>query len=820
MELNKNWKIFLIHHSHTDIGYTDRQDKIIRYHCDYLNQVIDILNNLHYNDKKEIVNFVWQCENYWQVKNFYEQAPEPYKKDFEKYVKSGEIGLSGNYLNLTELLSYDVLYSRLAQAKDYGEKINVPLKSGMTADINGFAWGYSDALAENGIENLFSCLHPHHGMFPLYKKQMPFYWLSPKGKKVLVWNGEHYHFGNELYFSPHAGSSYMLFDEIYKKSKADLLLTKGEAETEEVEISVFSERLERYLKNLEDEGYPYDFVPFMVSGCITDNAPPNERIAERAAYINEKFAGQLNVEMTTLDRFFTHVKENCTDIPVYSGDWTDWWADGVGSTPQVVKNFRDAQRKFDLCKKLDPDCKLGNVSYMESAAENLTFYAEHTWGYSSSVMEPWETLVGDLELKKSAYAINANTDICRNLDRILAAKGEVAIRRDKPQRYKIINPHNIPFHTTVVTYIEFWEFMGGIPFLADTPIEVFDEKAGEILKSQATRVARGTNVEILVDMKPYEEKTIQIRPTHKYRNLTSKSHPYIGADRIKDIIQPEEFQENTACVETDYFKVLFEQGVGISSIIDKHDGRDMLRNKMDYAPFSGVYEVTDIRTTACDERRRMGRNRKTVSTRRFASQLSDIQIVESGDIYVTVQLDYKLQGTKFYQVYIKIYRNLPRIDTMVRIHKESVWEPENLYISLPFTAGENEVKWIDKTGCVIRPGIDQLPGSNSEFYLLQNGIVIEGENKDVIIAIKDTPLVTFGDLKAKPILLCAGDDLGLNRSQAYAWVMNNFWETNFKVDLGGFYEFAYSVIVAEKQPIDKAIKLCEAQNEGVISMYI
>lgn len=820
MELKRQWKIFLIHHSHTDIGYTERQDKIIRYHFDYIRQAIDILNDLHYNNKKETTGFVWQCENFWQVKNFYEQASESYKKDFEKYVKSGEIGLSGNYLNLTELIGYDVLFSRLAKAKSYGEKIGVPVKSGMTADINGFAWGYTDALKENGIENLFSCLHPHHGMFPLYKKQIPFYWQSPKGEKVLVWNGEHYHFGNELFFSPHAGSSYMLFDDIREKSIARQLLTRGEPDTAQVELNAFSERIERYLKNLEDEGYPYDFVPFMVSGCITDNAPPNERIAERAAQINEKFAGQLHVEMTTLDRFFTHVKDNCTDIPVYSGDWADWWADGVGSTPAVVKNFRDAQRKYDLCKKLDPDGTMGNAGYVESAEENLTLYAEHTWGYSSSVSEPWETLVGDLELKKSAYAINANTDICRNLDRILEAKGEVAIRRDKPQRYKIINAHNIPCRTTAVAYIEFWEYMGGIPFAANTPIEVIDEATGETLKSQVKPVARGNYVEILVDMKPGEEKTVQIRPTHKSKNLTVKNHAYIGADGIEDIIQPGEFQENTACVETTYFKVLLEEGVGISSITDKRDGCEMLRSKTVYAPFSGIYEVTDIRTTACDERRRMGRNRKSVSTRRYASELSNIQIVENGDVYVALQLDYKLEGTKFYQVFVKIYRDLPKIDAMVRIHKESVWEPENLYISLPFTAGEDEVKWIDKTGCVIRPGIDQLPGSNGEFYMLQNGIVMEGENKDVLIAIKDTPLVTFGDLKAKPIRLCTGEDMDLNRSDAYSWVMNNFWETNFKVDLGGFYEFAYSVISTEKQPIAKAIKLCEAQNEGIISMFI
>lgn len=56
-------------------------------------------------------------------------------------------------------------------------------------------------------------------------------------------------------------------------------------------------------------------------------------------------------------------------------------------------------------------------------------------------------MVGSLELKKDAYAINANTDISRNLDILMAQEGEVSIRQDKPQRYVIINPHDEVLHT-------------------------------------------------------------------------------------------------------------------------------------------------------------------------------------------------------------------------------------------------------------------------------------------------------------------------------------------------------------------------------------
>ena len=123
----------------------------------------------------------------------------------------------------------------------------------------------------------------------------------------------------------------------------------------------------------------------MVSGAITDNAPPSKEVASRIRELNEIFDGQAIFKMVGLEQFFEIVRSQCTDIPVYSGDWTDWWADGIGSTPAEVKLYKDAARKYNICKKLDPKEELGSKYFTEKAADELMLYAEHTWGYSSSV---------------------------------------------------------------------------------------------------------------------------------------------------------------------------------------------------------------------------------------------------------------------------------------------------------------------------------------------------------------------------------------------------------------------------------------------------
>lgn len=46
--------------------------------------------------------------------------------------------------------------------------------------------------------------------------------------------------------------------------------------------------------------------------------------------------------MVSLQELYAAIKDELTDAPVYKGDLTDWWADGVGSTPYAVKHYKEA----------------------------------------------------------------------------------------------------------------------------------------------------------------------------------------------------------------------------------------------------------------------------------------------------------------------------------------------------------------------------------------------------------------------------------------------------------------------------------------------
>ncbi|QGQ94105.1 glycoside hydrolase [Paenibacillus psychroresistens] len=803
--LKRKWKLFVIHHSHTDIGYTDRQEKIEKNHIDYIKQAVMIGESIRSGKKKEWQGFKWTCETFWAVERFLEQADMNTQQLFVDAVKSGDIELTASYLNLTELMDFEMLKTMMGKAVKYGESINVKVDTAMTADINGYSWGYAQCLKDLGIENLFSCIHTYHGMFPIGSKQIPFWWETPKGNKILVWNGDHYQLGNDLGLVPGALHSYNIKDEFQTTAYMP----------EHREIA--EKRIHRYLSQLEQEDYPYDFVPVMASGLITDNAPPNGQIMDFIHKWNLHYGASVHIEMTTLNSFFTHLRKQEKNIPIFKGDWPDWWADGVASTPVPTKVFREAQRNLRVVKQLDPYNKVATIGLVKQAEYNLSMYAEHTWGHWASVMEPWDTTVQSLEFRKGMFAYQAHQIVSSCLDKILEAKGEVPLVADRPMNYQVINPHPFPITDMAKLNIDFWEV-----FLLGNGLQVIDLNTGKVVPHQLFRSVKCTQVCIIQHLEAGEERKLQILPVVAIKQFTVSNHQGIGADGINDISgAKEEINVNENSLETPFVCIAWKEKEGIVSWFDKKSGSELLRNDRIHNAFTPVYEITpfDGIDQACGTRIKMGRNRKRINVSRSIGTFSGVKLVEKGPLFTMVELHYELAGTTFYSVVLTAYAGLPRVDISVRMNKDNVWEPENIYLSLPFAAGDpmSSETWIEKTGAILRPRIDQLPGTGIDFYCIQEGIALSAKEQGLAIAIRDAPLIQLGPLEFGVRQLKAENGIYDDAGHLYSWVLNNFWDTNFKAALGGFYEFRYSLSWGGDIVLpEEAIRKCHAMNTEVI----
>lgn len=810
----RKWKIFAIHHSHSDIGYTERQEKIEQYHVDFIRQAIHISEEAEAGRRPEWNGFKWTCETFWAVERFLEQADAQEQGRFVAALKRGDLELSGNYLNLSELADYEILRRKLSAAGEFGRSVGVPVTAAMTADINGYSWGYAQALLDAGIDALLSNVHTHHGMFPIGHKQTPFYWEAPEGGRLLVWNGEHYMIGNDLGLSPGMVLSYTIQDEF--KDKVNLENHWQVAET----------RITRYLRQLEKENYPYDFVLVNVMGLLRDNASPNGTVPAFIHDWNRKHGESVSIEMTTLSRFFAHVREQTVDIPVYRGDWPDWWTDGVASTPMHTQIYRDAQRTYSLVRRLNNGSGLVPEQQLLAVEHELIMYAEHTWGYHSSIVEPWHPMVQALGVRKEAYAAHASRLAYTALDQVLNKLGETTLTPGMALRYQVINSFDAPVKDIARIYLEGYE-LSSFP----NGIEVIDEASGQVVAHQRENVSRGNQILLGVSLLAKEKRVFAVRAASaKADGQTTSSTQLQGKIRIFDLddLYPGPDSDMPTIritetgVDTPYVSIRWKTGEGIISWIDKTSNQSLLRGDAVHSAFAPVYEVTE----ATPERQRvvrseMGRNRKGAHVERSVGRLVQVKPVVNGPLYGTVELKYETVGMRYYSLLLTVYMDMPRVDVAVRLLKDSVWDPENVYISLPFdTNKSNQQLWLDKAGALVRPGIDQLPGTCLDYYALQEGLALLADGVGIVIGMPDTPLLQTGPLTHETRLLNGQQGEHWNYP-LYAWTMTNYWETNFKATLGGFYEFRYMVSWgAGWTSPEEAIRLCRSMNTGLTAFRL
>ena len=267
--------------------------------------------------------------------------------------------------------------------------------------------------------------------------------------------------------------------------------------------------------------------------------------------------------------------------------------------------------------------------------------------------------------------------------------------------------------------------------------------------------------------------------------------------------------------ENAWFKLTYAPGKGITSFRDKRANRELL-GKGDAPFFTPMYEVTPIAIENPEfpcreeqERRILGRNIRGKHAKLYVGELESVDCLERGAVFAQLRLLYRLPGTLRADVFLKLYESVPRIDFTLQLGKTISSDIESVFLPLSLNLPESEV-YLRKGTEAFRPGVDQLPGTCMEYYMSDDGVAYLSDHGSALIATRDTPLVYMGEMKHHPILLCDGKAEN-NQRPVYSWIMNNTWETNFKMDLSGFSEFNYSLWLSQEKDPEKAMDTLSEQ---------
>jgi hypothetical protein len=383
-ELDQNpvreWKVNLVQHTHTDIGYTRTQTDILAEHLRYIDYALDYcdITDNYPDDAK----FRWTCEASWAVDEYLKCRPKEQIERLQKRIAEGRIEVTGMYFNFSDIPDEQVLAASLQPLKNFKEN-GIEVKTAMQNDVNGIGWCMVDYYSDMGVKYLNMGTHGHRALI-CFDKPTLFWWESPSGKRILAYRGEHYMIGN-VKFKIQTG-----------------------------DFNTFEDNLLTYLINLEAKGYKYDLIELQYSGYITDNSPPSTISSDIIKQWNEKYEWP-KLKSATASEFFVEMDANYGEtFQVIRGAWPDWWTDGFGASAREVEATRYAQSDLiantsglTMAKIMGAELPSGISGRIDAINSALLFYTEHTVGYHASVSEPFHEYTMQQRAIKESYAWEA-----------------------------------------------------------------------------------------------------------------------------------------------------------------------------------------------------------------------------------------------------------------------------------------------------------------------------------------------------------------------------------------------------------------------------
>jgi len=734
----KTQTIYLLHHSHVDIGYTHVQKEVEEIHWRYFEEVIEYSKKSRANS--EGARYKWNTEVMWAVDSYLENASPDKRAEFINAVKKGWIGLDALYGNeLTGLCNTEELVRLTEIGRRVSNMCGVPLESAMITDVPGWTWGIVPVLANSGVKYISMGTNFGHRIGGTIEKwgDRPFYWVSPSGEeKLLCWIHE------KAYSMFHSG------------------LESAALNNPDSEKKVFN-----YLTELYNNKYPYDIIPLRYN-IGSDNGPPDPELAKTVEDWNNKYISPRIIISTTTEMFRAFEEKYSSHIPVVRGDFTPYWEDGAASSAEETAiNRKSADRLVQaetLWTILDP------MNYpskkFDEAWKNVILYNEHTWGSWNSISDPEnEFTISQWEHKK-LFAIKAKEQSEELFNEAFQNKKLYA---GESKTFEVFN--TCSWNRTDLLNLPADNYNG--------EHYVIDNMG---MKSPIQKLSSGELVFIAYNVPAMGSKVYSLI------NGTAPKNNELSVDKEK--------------ISNQILSVILDRISG--SIIDiRH--KDIPVNLVDIDN-GNLNSYNYIK----------GRKPDNPSN----SSNSKFYIKEEGPVLVSVLVESEGEGVNKLYREIRLISGINRIDIINTIDKQKIYNQEGVHIGFPFNIKNGQMS-LDIVYGNYRPEKDQLPGACKNYFTIEDWVDISNQDYGITWVSPDAPLIEIGAITTDPVMY--GWINKIDESQTfYSYIMNNYWETNYRAAQEGKVSFRYSIQVHKKFIPSDAEKFGIERNSPLIAIPV
>jgi len=775
LDPQRHWDISLIHMSHHDWGYTGIPRDVVAEHVEFMDTVLDWCEETE--DWPEAARFRYLCEQAWSVVSWIENRPRSELERLVHYISRGQIEVTALWGNqTTELCSTEELARLMYPAFRLKRDRGIDVVSAIHNDIPGLSWGLISLLANAGVRYLnlgvprwyFTGVHPcwDEDEFVSFDTPQPFMWEGPDGSHLFT------------FYMFHGARS---IPEPWLSAEADM---------------------DRELKDLAAKGYAYDQVAHMVTGGFRDNAPPTLYIAELARDWNRKWAyPRLR---TATNRQFMGVfeeKHGLSGLPTVRGELpnTDYTACAT-STPKETAVNRGAHESLVTAEKLATvAAEVADFEYpkpvLEEAYRNTFNYDLHCWGMYQPVgpaMDAsWDEKRGaatraaalshDVIVKaanrladKIAYPeesfyvtvfnpLAADRDCIVRVPAVALCPSTMPMAPPQPGGYRFgasaIGRNEVQLATKVLK--------GGFDLL--------DVETGKPVCSQLSKISDPT------DPRPWSAERVALSRTRdKFAweiAFEAEGVPAMGyrSYRVVPRNGSAAVQDDTApaveSIENSFFRLGIDAETGnIVSLFDREMGRELVDANAPH-PFG------DLVVRSC------------VTAEEQTHRQTDVYVAEHGKLFTTVRTKGESFAVPRWTRDVILYHSEKRIDVNFRLLRDS--EPNvELFAAFPFLVPDPKIAF-EASGSVIEPTVDQIPGSNTDYYAMQHWADIGGDGYGITWCPVDTHMVEFGGLWPGYVSRAhhgvTHPDYGhpflkpgeISKGHVYAMIMYSNYRTNF-----------------------------------------
>ncbi|MCC6699730.1 MAG: hypothetical protein IT365_29170 [Candidatus Hydrogenedentes bacterium] len=731
----RRWTIYMVQHTHTDIGYTRPQDELLPDFLRYIDHALDYCDQTE--DYPVDAQFRWTCETSWAVREYLRRRPKEQVDRFLGRVAEGRIEVTGLPLNMLELADERITAASLQPIREFREQ-GIPVSTFMQNDVPGAAWCLVDYGADIGIKYLIMGINNDRTPRP-FARPTAFWWESPSGKRILAWRPDHYHAGNRL--GIHQGN----LEALKRKTMA-------------------------YLAGLETAEYPFERIALQYSGIQIDNSPPALTGCDLMRAWNEKYAWP-HLRSSTAHEFPAYVEaHHASELPVFRAAWPNWWSDAHGfanvETAEARRSHAGllaAEGMLSIAALLGGD--IPPTCYEETARleEDLLFYDEHTFGAQEEFTNPMAENAAVQWGEKIAHAWNAvkASALLRE-----TAWGALSTRMPRAEVPTLAVVNSLAWKRSGPVHV----YIGHEVQPAETPCRFVDMTSGKDVPARlmSSRFEGSYWTLWVEDVPPMGYKMLCID--------TSQS-----GEPSQD---PKTSSDHT--LENTYYRLEVDPESGsLRSLIDKETGRELV----DLEGADGLGQF--IRDTLTDYH---FFDRQSYLDRSTRSGLRNVRVEDLGvgPVWSSLRITAQAEGciatdnAPGVMCELRLYNEAKLVEMRFTMRKQFVPEPESIYLAFPF-APANATLFFDAQGGIVSPGENQLPGSSTDWNTVQNFVAIRDEKGQTLLSCDEIPLVQFGDINMGKWQYTAA----VARPHVYSWVMNNYWTYNFRGSKESEFSWSY-----------------------------